>query len=112
MKRTMASSVVLLALTAPAMAQFPPPGVYVCVNEAGANFGTLTLFVAGDYEFSSEMAPEGKGQVASSGPSVDALTGPLADIGLKGSFSTDERGEAVFVFETDLGAVQCGLPAA
>ena len=97
--------------TAPAFAQFPPPGVYLCVDMNGAAFGTLTLLVAGDYDFTSSATIGGSGQVASSGNSVNALTGPLAAIGLKGSFTTDERGEASFLFSTTLGSVLCALPA-
>lgn len=77
----------------------------------GAPFGTLTLFVAGDYDFTSPAAIGGTGQVASSGNSVHALTGPLADIELKGSFTTDARGEATFMFTTTSGSVLCALPA-
>ena len=105
------TAAILFALTAPAFAQFPPPGVYACVDAKGTAFGTLTLLVAGDYDFKSGTIPSGGGQVASAGPSVNALTGPLADIHLKGSFSTDGRGEAVFIFDTDKGAIQCALPA-
>ena len=109
-KLCVAVIVLVLSLTAPAWAQFPPPGVYTCMDAQGAAFGTLTLFVAGDYDFTSDKIAGGKGQVASSGANVNALTGPLAEIGLKGSFSSDERGEAVFTFETDVGALQCALP--
>lgn len=98
----------LLAAT-PAFAQFPPPGIYGCVDGAGASMGTLSLFVAGDYEFAGPDL-NGKGQVASAGPSVNALSGPLADIHLSGSFSSDAQGEAVFIFDTDHGKWQCELP--
>jgi hypothetical protein len=111
MQRFVISTATFIALTLPALAQFPPPGVYACVDATGATFGTLTLFVAGDYDFASEVVPSGMGQVASSGANVNALTGPLAEIHLTGSFSTDERGEAVFLFETDRGKLQCALPA-
>lgn len=97
--------------TAPALAQFPPPGIYQCVDMNGAAFGTLSLFVAGDYEFAATDQPSGVGQVASAGNSVNALTGPLADIHLTGSFSTDDHGEAVFIFDTDTGRLQCAPPA-
>jgi len=100
-----------MALTAPALAQFPPPGIYQCVDMEGAAFGTLTLLVAGDYQFDAAEGIGGRGQVASSGNSVDALSGPLADIDLKGSFTTDERGEASFMLTTTLGSVLCALPA-
>lgn len=99
-----------IALTAAAWAQFPPPGIYACITADKAAFGTLTLLVAGDYDFTSDATASGKGQLASAGPSVDALTGPLADIHLRGSFSTDQRGEAVFIFDTDKGRIQCALP--
>jgi hypothetical protein len=111
MIRMIATIVVALALTtAPALAQFPPPGVYHCIDAEGVDYGTLTLLVAGDYDFQSADHASGTGQVASSGPSVNALTGPLADIHLSGSFSTDESGEAVFIFDTDDGRLQCALP--
>lgn len=109
-KRIVISSVTFVALGLPALAQFPPPGVYACVDATGVAFGTLTLFVAGDYELVSDVVKSGTGQVASSGANVNALTGPLADIHLTGSFLTDERGEAVFLFETDKGKLQCALP--
>jgi hypothetical protein len=110
MKKTVAATALILATTAPALAQFPPPGVYICVDMSGASFGTLTLQVAGDYDFSSDATIGGSGQVASSGNSVNALSGPLADIDLTGSFTTDERGNATFTFQTTLGSVLCGLP--
>ncbi|KQX34875.1 hypothetical protein ASD04_15955 [Devosia sp. Root436] len=112
MIRPFAITLVALALTtAPALAQFPPPGIYQCVDMKGAAFGTLTLLVAGDYDFASSATIGGRGQMASSGNSVNALTGPLADIDLTGSFTTDERGEASFMFTTTLGSVLCALPA-
>jgi len=104
-----AAAIVLTTL--PAFAQFPPPGVYQCVDMKGAAFGTLTLFVAGDYAFASSATIGGSGQVASSGNSVNALSGPLADIDLKGSFTMDDRGEASFMFTTTLGSVLCAIPA-
>lgn len=97
-------------LATPAFAQFPPPGIYLCVDGAGASMGTLTLLVAGDYDFKSETLASGQGQVASAGPSVNAISGPLADLHLTGSFSSDKRGEAVFIFDTDNGRWQCNLP--
>jgi len=33
----------------PALAQFPPPGVYACTDATGAAVGELNLFTAGDY---------------------------------------------------------------
>ena len=100
-----------LSATLPALAQFPPPGVYQCVDMDGKAFGILTLQVAGDYQFQSPITVGGSGQVASSGNSVNALSGPLADIGLTGSFTTDAKGEASFMFTTNMGSVLCALPA-
>ena len=112
MKRSIAIIIVALGLTtAPAFAQFPPPGVYQCVDMGGRAFGILTLLVAGDYDFQSDAVVGGKGQVASSGNSVTAVSGPLADIDLKGSFTTDEQGEASYMFTTTLGSVLCAVPA-
>ncbi len=105
------TAAMLVLTTAPAFAQFPPPGVYQCVDMSGDAFGTLTLLVAGDYDFTSSATVGGSGQVASSGNSVHALTGPLADIDLNGSFTTDDQGEASFMFSTTLGSVLCALPA-
>ena len=110
MKRLVTTLLSLLMLTLPAFAQFPPPGIYKCLDSDGAAFGTLSLFVAGDYDFASDRIPRGQGQIASSGPSVNALSGPLADIGLTGSFVTDEFGDTVFDFETSMGAIRCALP--
>ncbi|MBU1304990.1 MAG: hypothetical protein KKF33_05660 [Alphaproteobacteria bacterium] len=110
MKRLALITASLLAAVAPAYAQFPPPGIYACTDGSGAAFGTLSLFVAGDYDFASEMIARGQGQLASAGPSVDALSGPLADIHLKGSFVTDDYGDTVFSFTSDRGALTCALP--
>ena len=112
MFRQIAITIAMLALTTtPALAQFPPPGIYRCVDMNGTAFGTLTLLVAGDYEFSSKTTIGGSGQVASSGNSVNALTGPLEDIKMNGSFTIDERGNASFMLTTTLGSVLCALPA-
>ena len=111
MNRTIAITIMAIGLTtAPAFAQFPPPGVYQCVDMGGKAFGILTLLVAGDYDFQSSAVVGGKGQVASSGNSVTAVSGPLADIDLKGSFTTDEVGEASYMFTTTLGSVLCAVP--
>lgn len=88
-----------LALFAtPALAQFPPPGVYACVSENGANLGELTLFVAGDYSFKNVDGNSASGQVASAGNDVNPLSGPLRDMQLTGVFSTDDTGKTVFKF--------------
>ena len=110
MKRYALPFVCLLAAATPALAQFPPPGIYACLDATGKMFGTLSLFVAGDYDFASEAIERGQGQLASAGPSVDALSGPLADIHLKGSFVTDDYGDTTFSFTTDKGALTCALP--
>jgi hypothetical protein len=111
MKKTLLIAAFTLVATLPALAQFPPPGVYQCVDMDGKAFGILTLQVAGDYQFDAANSVGGSGQVASSGNSVNALSGPLADIGLMGSFTTDAKGEASFLFTSSLGSVLCALPA-
>ncbi|SEP83519.1 hypothetical protein SAMN05428969_1122 [Devosia sp. YR412] len=111
MIRPIAITITALALTtAPAFAQFPPPGVYQCVDMSGNAFGVLNLMVAGDYEFAAADGIGGTGQVASSGDSVTAVSGPLADIRLSGSFTTDAAGKTSFMFTTSLGSVLCALP--
>ena len=100
------SMLALIALAAPALAQFPPPGIYACTAENGDKLGSLSLLVAGDYQW---QTPDGKsvtGQVASASTSVEALTGPLADQHWKGGFETD-AGKTMFVFQTDAGKVTC-----
>ncbi|GLQ10740.1 hypothetical protein GCM10007913_26720 [Devosia yakushimensis] len=109
-KRFFAAAALGLALTTPATAQFPPPGVYLCVDMSGAAFGTLSLAASGDYDFRSSTAIGGAGQIASSGNSVNAVSGPLADIGLTGSFTTD-GGRTSFMFTTNVGSVLCATPA-
>lgn len=109
-KRFFAAVALGLALTTPALAQFPPPGVYLCVDMSGAAFGTISLAPAGDYDFKSANAIGGSGQIASSGNSVNAVSGPLADIGLSGSFNT-EGGRTSFMFTTNMGSVLCATPA-
>jgi hypothetical protein len=106
-----AASLILFAASSPAWAQFPPPGVYLCVDMNGAPFGTLALQVAGDYQFASPTELGGSGQLASSGNSVDAISGPLADLHLSGSFSTNESGVASFMFTSDAGSMLCAPPA-
>ena len=111
LRKSLVAATIFVGLTLPALAQFPPPGIYVCTDSQGAAFGTLTLLVAGDYDFASEVMPRGQGQVASSGRSVHALSGPLAEIALTGSFITDDYGDTVFDFTTSMGAIRCALPA-
>ena len=112
MIRPFATAIAILAATiAPAFAQFPPPGVYQCIDLDGEAFGILTLLVGGDYDFTSSITIGGSGQVASSGNSVNAVSGPLADIDLAGSFTLDPQGNAFFMFGTALGGVMCAIPA-
>ena len=112
MFRPIAITIAAFALTtAPALAQFPPPGIYQCINLEGEAFGVLTLLVGGDYQFTSDVTTEGDGQVASSGNNVRALSGPLADIELSGSFTPDPQDNAFFMFGTTLGGVMCAVPA-
>lgn len=97
-------------LTLPSLAQFPPPGIYVCSDGSGNPFSMLSLFVAGDYDFVSEIIPRGQGQLVSSGSSVNAPNGPLADIDRVGSCITDDYGDTVFDFQTSMGTIKCALP--
>ena len=92
----------LILLATPALAQFPPPGVYACTN-GDVPFGELTLFVAGDYSFRTADGKVEGGQVASAGTDVDALSGPLKALNLKGAFGTDDTGATTFRFEGDGG---------
>ena len=92
----------LMLLATPALAQFPPPGVYACTS-GGAPFGELTLFVAGDYSFKGVDGNSASGQIASAGTDVDALSGPLKLLGLKGVFGTDDTGRTTFKFTGDGG---------
>ena len=96
----------LLLVASPALAQFPPPGIYKCADANGGAVGTLSLLVAGDYQFDDAAGKSSTGQVASASTSVEALTGPLKGQHWRGDFSTD-MGKTVFVFDTDAGKVTC-----
>ncbi|MEO8757247.1 MAG: hypothetical protein ABI398_05795 [Devosia sp.] len=106
MRITLAAALALLAT--PALAQFPPPGIYACTGETAGGMGIISMLIAGDYQWQTP-AGTGDGQVASAGNTVEALTGPLADRHWKGIFSTD-AGKTVFVFTTDDGKVTCAAP--
>ena len=93
----------LLLLTAPALAQFPPPGVYACIAADGTALGELTLLVAGDYSFRHPDGETASGQLASAGTDVNPLSGPLRDMGLSGTFDTDETGATTFAFTSPDG---------
>jgi hypothetical protein len=100
------AALLLLLLTAPALAQFPPPGIYSCVSESGDKLGALSLLVAGDYAWQGADGAPTTGQMASASNSVEALSGPLGEQHWKGTFST-EAGKTTFVFATDAGKVSC-----
>jgi hypothetical protein len=102
--RVPAAFVLMIAAT-PALAQFPPPGIYDCEDAAGTEIGTLSLLVAGDYQWDAEGQTY-VGQIASSGTNVEALSGPLGDAKWKGSFLT-QMDRTSFVFDTTSGHVTC-----
>jgi hypothetical protein len=95
----------LMIATTPALAQFPPPGIYACEDAAGTKLGALSLLVAGDYQWDADGQTY-TGQIASSGTNVEALSGPLGDAKWKGSFLT-QMDRTSFVFETTTGQVVC-----
>ncbi|MEO6015234.1 MAG: hypothetical protein ABIQ30_16815 [Devosia sp.] len=98
----------LILVATPALAQFPPPGIYDCASGAGDKLGVLSLLVAGDYQWDVNGVSS-QGQIASAGDSVEALTGPLAEQHWHGGFG-ELDGETLFVFDTDGGKVTCRLP--
>jgi hypothetical protein len=110
MRRLLFALILLAAAATAALAQFPPPGAYACVDAGGAGFGTILLSPDGDYQFTAADGAQSKGQIASSGTDVQALTGPLADLHLAGSYAT-EAGATTFSFTSDKGAIGC-RPAA
>jgi hypothetical protein len=93
----------LILIATPALAQFPPPGVYLCAVETGEEIGELTLFVAGDYSFKNVDGNSASGQVASAGTDINPLSGPLRDMGWTGSFAMDESGRTVLAFASPDG---------
>lgn len=98
----------LVGLSTPALAQFPPPGIYQCRISDGQAYGTLTLLVDGDYSFTDATGLIGAGQLASAGTDVTSISGPLAAQGIKGSFATTEDGSTEFVLvTTDHRAIVC-----
>jgi hypothetical protein len=94
--RPYALATALILLATSALAQFPPPGVYACVDAGGVSLGELTLFVAGDYSFKDATGNSASGQVASAGSDINPLSGPLRDMELRGVFGTDDTGRTVF----------------
>ena len=122
MRRTLPilAAVLVLTITSAAFAQFPPPGIYRCMTADGAPLGTLSLFAAGEYQFSVADGPDfkekagdpgnGKGQLASASTAVTAQSGPLATVyQWKGSFHTDAQRHTSFAF-TGVGGAKatCG----
>jgi hypothetical protein len=106
----MRSALILVAImaTTPASAQFPPPGVYNCVDTLGGTIGTLALLPAGDYEFTLPNDAAWQGQMSSSGTTVRALSGGLAtEYRFEGSFETDAQGVTRFAFSSRLGPITC-----
>jgi hypothetical protein len=103
-----AVAALLISSVTPALAQFPPPGIYFCTTSQGASFGTIDLFAAGDYQLLRDTGGAGTGQIASAGTSLRAVSGPLADIHVKGVFATDDAGATRFTLDSDLGPIDCG----
>lgn len=95
----------LILFATPALAQFPPPGIYACATADGVPVGELTLLVAGDYDFQDGDGVTGKGQVASAGTDVTPLSGPLHQRGYTGAFETDDTGKTRFRFDGPEGLV-------
>ena len=98
--------VTLIAVATPALAQFPPPGIYSCTGADGQKLGTLSLLVAGDYQWQTPDGKSATGQVSSAANSVTAVSGPLADQHWKGNFTT-AAGKTTFVLTRDGGNVTC-----
>ncbi|MBN9310735.1 hypothetical protein [Devosia sp.] len=101
--RTALFATAIALFATPALAQFPPPGVYACTVADGAPLGELTLFVAGDYSFKDTNGVSASGQVASAGTDVNPLSGPLRQMQLTGVFGTDDAGKTVFKFTGPAG---------
>jgi hypothetical protein len=106
MRKLLIAALPLLLVATPALAQFPPPGIYQCANASGAPLGTLTLLVAGDYQWQTPDGKSATGQVASAAKSVTAQSGPLADAHWKGVFNT-VAGKTIYQFNSDAGVVTC-----
>lgn len=98
-----------LLLPTPALAQFPPPGIFECAAEDGTTLGVLSLLVAGDYQWDAGGTSV-TGQIASSGNAVEALSGPLADAKWRGTFVT-QMDQTMFMFDTLTGRVICKYKA-
>jgi hypothetical protein len=103
MRKTLA--VLFMFIASPALAQFPPPGIYACTDASGGAVGEWTLLVAGDYSFQRPDGTSGKGQVASAGTDVSPISGPLKEFGWMGVFGTDDTGATLFRFTAGDGSV-------
>jgi hypothetical protein len=107
------SAIAVLAGTGAALAQFPPPGFYACTAADGTAIGAIFLAPDGDYQFTAADGTMSKGQMASAGTDVRALSGPLFDdYHLTGAFETNALGDTHFAFTSDKGAIACGPPPA
>ena len=104
--RLILAAVALMLAASPALAQFPPPGIYSCADAGGTKLGTLSLLVAGDYQWDTPDGKSATGQVTSAATSLKAQSGPLADQHWAGSFAT-AMGKTTFAFKTDGGDVSC-----
>jgi hypothetical protein len=98
-------AVLFVLFASPALAQFPPPGIYTCVDGTGTRLGMLSLLAAGDYQWDTPEGKSAAGQMSSASTSVTALSGPLADQHWSGQFVTGDK--TTFSFKTDGGAVTC-----
>lgn len=103
MRIALIAAAVLIA--SPALAQFPPPGIYECAAADESPLGVLSLLVAGDYQWDAE-GQTFTGQISSSGNAVEALDGKLAEAHWHGSFVT-QMDQTMFLFDTDNGQVIC-----
>jgi hypothetical protein len=101
-----ALAAILVLIASPALAQFPPPGIYTCSDAHGAALGTLSLLTAGDYQWDTPDGKSATGQMASAATSLRALSGPLGEAHWSGDFVTN-AGATTFAFQTDAGAVSC-----
>jgi hypothetical protein len=117
MRRTLIALAALVPTTSPALAQYPPPGIYACTIAPNAPVGTLVLMTLGDYQFTVDGKPDdpgnGNGQLASSGNVISPVSGPFHDVyTATGSFETDTAGVTVLTFTRADGSVMtCAVPA-
>lgn len=101
MRKHLIAALMLVPAT-PALAQFPPPGIYACAEAGGAPVGELTLLVAGDYALKGPDGRSGSGQLASAGTDINPLSGPLSEMQVTGTFY-DDAGRTVLQFNAPEG---------